>query len=578
MKLLIEDFPYPTEKVLGLLEDIKIYEQDGLCRIPYVGYFYNSSIKDCVFILPKVILDYHDDDRDDTIFGKFSPIDIIDIDESFRQERLKPEQCDFLYNFSTWIYRAISEFARINAALPEKQRSNIVHRKLFSDIKQNGSVTDGTLIDIILSLIRFANENRDFFMFTIKNIHSGHNKINWNKTIASKTAFFQKGNPFYIETINKKKQINFEEELLIIFYSILQYLKQQYGFLINIPVNYELINFPKFESYLNGLGRTKLLQIKYRYFSDKALRLWNLCYCFFARTEQMALHPDKTEYLYVSDFDIVFETMIDDLISDKDVPDALRNQRDGKIVDHIYRYPSLISPDNNIYYIGDSKYYKIGGSVHGYSVYKQYTYVRNILHFNRNLWLDNDETSAIAKGALPYVDKMTDGYDVTPNFFLSAEIDSKYRYSEAGIRLRKNNDGKSHSNTRHFNNRLFDRDTLWLSHYNVNFLYILNLFVSGRQRPRTEFNNRIRSEIRKNQITLLGELYEFYRFNFSDNASMEEFVSKNFRELSGKIFHFGDTLLLALKKGEQESEALKLKYQAYTLPYELRNPEENSIV
>lgn len=570
MKLLIEDFPYPADKIRGLLESHETCEYNGLCRISSVGYFYNPSIKDCVFVLPKVILDYHDDDREDTVFGKFSPIDLIDIDNTFRKECLNPEQRDFLYNFSTWIYRAISEFARLNDALPEKQRSRIVHRKLFSDTsKLNGPTTDCSLIDIILSLIRFANENRDFFMFAIKNIHSGHNKINWNKTIATKTAFIEKGTPHYIETINKKKKINFEEELLIIFYSILQYIKQQYGFPITIPVNYELIDAPKFECYLKGIGKSRLLLIKYKYFSDKTLRLWNLCYCFFSKMEQMAMNPDRTEHLFVSNFNIVFETMVDELISDKDLPGALKKQRDGKIVDHIYHYPSLISPANDIYYIGDSKYYKIGGGVHGHSEYKQYTYARNILHFNMDLWINNDDATAIAKGALPYVDKITDGYDVIPNFFISAEIDKEYSYSKHGISLRKNSDDKNYTETRHFDNRLFDRDTLWLSHYNLNFLYLLKLFVSSGQSTRDEFKHQIRDEFRKNLIAVLKEQYEFYKFDIDDETSMKNFVSENFRELTGKIFHFGNTLLLALKKGNNESESLKENYRDQIKPYAL---------
>ena len=118
--------------------------------------------------------------------------------------------------------------------------------------------------------------------------------------------------------------------------------------------------------------------------------------------EQMNSKPSESEYLFVSNYNIVFETMIDELISDKDIPSALRDQRDGKIVDHIYPYASLISSED-IYHIGDSKYYKIGGAVHGNSEYKQYTYARNVIHFNLNLWIRYGEAGARKRGALPYV-------------------------------------------------------------------------------------------------------------------------------------------------------------------------------
>lgn len=569
MKLLIEDFPYPADKVKGLLGGDQPFETDGFCRIPNVGYYYNSSIKDCVFVLPKVILDYNKDDHAETVFGNFYPTEIIDVDQSFRDEKLSVEQRAFIYNLSTWIYRSIAEFARINAELPEDQRSRIIYRKQFSNISLNGQNTDGTLIDIILSLIKFANENRDFFMFIIKNIHRGFNKINWSKTISTKQAIVHNGVPHYFEVVNKKKQINFDEELLILFFSILRYVRDKYGFPVNIPFNYELITGTKFESLLVGLGKARLLQIKYKYFSDKALQLWNLCYCFFAMSEQMAAKPSESEYLFVSNYNIVFETMIDELISDKNIPSALRDQRDGKIVDHIYPYASLISPEN-IYHIGDSKYYKIGGAVHGNSEYKQYTYARNVIHFNLDLWLRYGEDSARERGALPYVDPLTDGYNVTPNFFISAEVDKDYNYTNPGVHLRKNHDGKNYSVTRHFKNRLFDRDTLWLSHYDINFLYVLALFVSPNQSQRDDFKDEMRERFRRQIIELLKGKYDFYKFNSSDSTEMANFVNSNFRELTGKLFHFDDTLILALEKEEEDSPKLLEKYQSDFSKYEFQ--------
>lgn len=558
MKLLIEDYPYPAEMVRGLLGGDEPFETDGVCRISKVGYYYNPSIKDCVFILPKVILDYHKSEEEDTVFKKYNPVEIIDVDKAFRDEHLTPEQRDFIYNLSTWIYRAIAEFARIDSEQPEQQRTRIIYRKYFSNVSLNGQKSDSTLIDIILSLIKFANENRDFFMFIIKNIHSGFNKIHWNKTIVSKTAVVKNNVPHYLDVVNKKKQINFDEELLIIFYSILRYVKDKFGFPVNFIFNYDLITGARFESYLKGIGKARLLQIKYKYFSDKALKLWNLCYNFFARMEQMTANPSWSEYLLVSNFNIVFETMIDELISDINIPSELRDQRDGKIVDHIYSYVSLIS-HNNIYYIGDSKYYKVGGSVHGNSEYKQYTYARNVIYYNLDLFL-RFGNEAFKKGALPYIDTLTEGYNVSPNFFISAEIDKEYRYSVPGIHVHKANDGKNYAVSKHFANRLFDRDTLWLAHYDINFLYVLALFVSPYQSVRDEFKEDIRKRFREHFIGLLNGKYEFFIFKILTDE-MEDFVTLNFRELIGKIFHFNDTLILALEVGHPDSENIKNKYK-----------------
>lgn len=69
MRLLIEDFPYPSDSVRELLCEGDYRIAGDVCRVSKIGYYYNPLIRDCVFILPKVILDYHDNDSDDTVFG-----------------------------------------------------------------------------------------------------------------------------------------------------------------------------------------------------------------------------------------------------------------------------------------------------------------------------------------------------------------------------------------------------------------------------------------------------------------------------------------------------------------------------
>ena len=62
------------------------------------------------------------------------------------------------------------------------------------------------------------------------NQHSGPHKVNWTRTIASTNAIIQNGQPIYLNPVNKKRRINFDEELLIIFFSILNYIGDTYGF------------------------------------------------------------------------------------------------------------------------------------------------------------------------------------------------------------------------------------------------------------------------------------------------------------------------------------------------------------
>ena len=245
-------------------------------------------------------------------------------------------------------------------------------------------------------------------MYIIKNLHSGYDRINWRKTISHKTPILQDGTPIYVDVINRKKQINFDEELMVIFYSILNYISGNLGIIIPVECNYDLITGAQFEAYMEGLGETRLNAIKYKYFSDKDLKLWNLCYAFFQKTSGIQSSNDISDFLLIGSFEIVFESMIDALIGDPDLS-GIKSMDDGKIIDHIFRYHSPID-GKDIYYIGDSKYYAIGAEIGDESIYKQFTYAKNIIqyHFSGKL-----ETSG-------YRDTLTEGYNFTPNFFISA--------------------------------------------------------------------------------------------------------------------------------------------------------------
>lgn len=158
-----------------------------------------------------------------------------------------------------------------------------------------------------------------------------------------------------------------------------------------LNVNYELITGKRFDRYLNnGFGIRRLRQIKYKYFSDKALHLWELCYAFFEQSKQVRMNSHINEFLLVKNFNIVFEAIIDELVGDNSFPDRLnKNQDDGKEVDHMFLWNSLttVEPEKQVYYIGDSKYYKQKNEIGQKSIAKQYTYARNVIQWNLNLFL-----------------------------------------------------------------------------------------------------------------------------------------------------------------------------------------------
>lgn len=547
MRILIEEYQYKVSEVHDVVKGIDALENiEGKVSIHYVGYYYNALLDDCVFILPKVLL--RDVDGVELAFGKYLPSDIVNPDG---QEVLTKDERDFIYGFAVWIYRAIVVYKN-----GKNNDSTIVYQKKINQVGNGSKRKSNTFLDILLSLIQFNKDNKSFFFFVLKNLHAGYNKINWTRTISTTTAIIQDGNAIYLNPVNKKRIVNFDEELLVIFFSILNYIGDKYGFPKEINCNFDLITGRQFEKYLNGYGRVRLNQIKYKYFSDKALLLWKLCYAFFDKSHQIFVNTNQKEYLLVKSFHIVFESIIDALVGDNPLPDGMdKKQEDGKIVDHLFTAKSLIeSETSNTYYIGDSKYYKMSNELGKESVYKQYTYARNVIQWNINIFNDGKTPSS----GIKLRDDETEGYNIIPNFFISATMDEKYRYNIDGIKEtdRKNNRYMS----KQFQNRLFDRDTLLLFHYDVNFLFVLSLYARNNKGEQKEWKENIRSKFRTEVQNWLQQDFEFYAMRPLPSVDVKEYMETHFRQVLGKVytpFEEEDIFSLALDKKEQKSnEAL----------------------
>lgn len=413
-----------------------------------------------------------------------------------------------------------------------------------------------TFLDILLSLIQFNKDNKSFFFFVLKNLHSGLNKINWTRTISTTSAIIQGGDAIYLNPVNKKRKINFDEELLVIFFSILNYIGDTYGFPKEINCNFDLIKGKQFEKYRNGYGKVRLNQIKYKYFSDKALQLWKLCYAFFDKSHQIYVNTSQKEYLLVKSFHIVFEAIIDALVGDNPLPDGMdKKQEDGKIVDHLFTAKSLINDESsNTYYIGDSKYYKMGNELGKESIYKQYTYARNVIQWN----LDIFNSGRKPESGIKLRDDETEGYNIIPNFFISATMDEKFRYAIDGIKEtdRKNNRYIS----KQFQNRLFDRDTLLLFHYDVNFLFVLSLYARNNKEEQQQWKENIRAKFCSEIRNWLQQDFSFYAMRPLPSVNAKEYVETHFRQVLGKVytpFEEENIFSLALdKKDEKNNEAL----------------------
>ena len=554
MKLLIEGYLYRPEDVKGVLPDDTLWTPDQKVRIEYVGYFHNPQCRDFVFFLPKVLLEPRKIDgvEADRVFctekvpNGFAPEEIIDPERLAQASggRFDERQKAFLYEFAVWIYRVLSRFDETHAG------SEIILKRSETQAGsfRRRSVTN-TLLDVILALRRFAHDNRDYFLFKVKEKHSGTNKINWTRTIAKSAAVMTDGAPVYLNPRNKKRVIDFDEELLVIFYSILRYVGEKFGFPVSVNEGYELIVGEKFKRYLAGYGRTRLRQIKYKYFSDRDRALWELCFAFFDRAHRANVVSDREEYLLAKDFNVIFESVIDDLIGDGEVA-SFKAMKDGKEIDHLYVDESLTRRGGEAartFYIADSKYYKQGNALGEESVFKQFTYAKNMLQLDLDLFLGGDEASAGVKarraaferrGVGLMRDETTEGYDVIPNFFISATLPGNLSYECDGLSLHKDN--AEYRNV-HFENRLFDRDTLLVAHYDVNFLFVVSLYARAKASEKRRWKEKVRVLFRAKIQGLLQGRFDFYAMTPKADVDAEQFLRENFQVALGKVYApYGD--------------------------------------
>lgn len=623
MLLFIEGYPYKRD--YKIRENLTV--EDALSGVvshfnkkettyspEYVGYCYSKAADDVIFFLPKVVLtgkqakDEQEGNKiPDTIFGA-DPLKIIDfesekIEENFTEDD-KIKYKEFLSELSIWIYRTISVYKK-------EHDDNILESREIQSKTSGRKVKHNTLLDVIIALRDFNRNNQDYLTFIARNMHKGFNKIQWTKTISKSQALITNGTPVYIDPVNKKKVVNFDEELLVIYFSILRYISEVHGFSFDINLNYNLIPTKVLKNkYIEkNFGVKRLRQIKYKYFSDKALRIWDLCYAYFDREHKITMKVPEDDFLLAKDFQIIFELMIDKLVGGNEkaiLPKDLTDQKDGKLVDHMYIDNGLIVKSNLAeeltYYIGDSKYYKRGedGKVGlgEKSIYKQYTYARNVVQWNMNMFLGLLKKEV---GDQPQLrDDLTEGYNPIPNFFISAHIPDKEHSSE-GKFLSFEDDALHNEESiqlnRQFENRLFDRDTLLLCHYDVNFLFIVSLYGRDNKKRQDEWREKVREEFRRSIQETLNKLYSFYILQPRADMDCYGYIKENFHKLNGKLYRpqkNGNYLILALMKKEAEkidgilgkytsaeienNEALKQDLDGYFHRTDLEELEEDLII
>jgi len=412
-----------------------------------------------------------------------------------------------------------------------------------------------------MQLVDFFKEHDTIFTTITKENHSGNNNTSWQRTISRTQPYIdqQTQEPMYVQTINKKKELDTNEKLIILFYSVLNYLKREYHLKIDLgDLVYPILPAAKVGVMVSsGITPKEIKGNKSSYFREDLRELWKLLDAFFRYNRSN--DEQRKDLLVVGNFHIVFEAMIDKLLSDNDIPHDLKYQNDAKIVDHIYLDRSLTGSDSNIYFIGDSKYYKDANDITGVPLYKQFTYARNAIQYNvEQLYLKKavgeERLKALRyRDSIPldmkftgeelqrFRDSLTEGYNVTPNFFIRNGVpDGSINYADPQL---KANDKLKEDIQKQFEDRLFDRDTLLLREYYINLFFVMRAYATDE-----DWSAELHKIIRDDLVANLNRKYNFYRIYPKENPV--PFVWIHFHEIIGKAYRtelFADDIILAFE-------------------------------
>lgn len=555
MKILIEGEKYKVADLKDIFDDPKFFHQDGEeATILSVGYYNSYDKGELVYMLPKVFMT----DSENTVFG-ISKNELFSIDnsETFKHK----SEYNWIRQTSVYFYNSLLEFKSRN------NNSAIVQSSLTAILNTNLNYKEYSYLDLLLSIVNFFKKNKNQIIHKYIEYKSPRvNKVKWEKTIRKKIPLITKDKqPIYSIYNIKKKIQNNEEELLIYFFSILNHFNTEHNLFIKIDKSYNLIKGAKFKR-LQDNGLSKLRKIKYRYFNDTLRKMYHLCEIYFSKTDKGSIKKKKEEFISINNYNIVFEDMIEKLFSDpiieKKTEDGktlkhLKYNDDGKIIDHIFDYQSLLDT-SDIFYIGDSKYYKSDNTAGKVSKYKQFTYAKNVIQYNIDLL---NETGSYYTNNIRYRDEITEGYNITPNFFIYGYIND-YKNFETNELDEKGKIVKSF----HFADRLFDRDTLFVHQYKINFLYVLKAYSQFGHMKIEKFRLETKEKFRNNFIDFFSNKkseFEFYEFEKQD---LESFVDRNFRKINGKTFITKDKkLILAKHKKDHSLNQILNEFKPYKL-------------
>lgn len=526
MRIFIEGESYSLDILKPIFGD-KFYMPNGVNGIiDNVGY-YHSIDNEVIYLLPKVFID-----TKGLILNKY-PKDLFaenSIDDVIESQ----DELNWLKRFLIIFYKGLIEY-RVRYKNTIQSKGDVL--QLSSSLGEN----EYSFLDIVLSFVNFHKKNKNTILFIHKKQTSAkHKKVNWGKTVRKSNPFVTNGGiPIYSELNVKKKYIDTEEELLCMFYSVLNHLKTEYNFSIQIDESYTIAKGSAYEKLAANAPKI-LKKIRYKYFSDTLVKMYKLLELYFSKSNKVSIQNKNEDFIMVKYYHLIFEDMIDKLITSKiDTKETskgvslkkLKENKDGKIIDHLFEYDSLIDRDESIFYIGDSKYYKTNNEVQENSIYKQFTYAKNVIQFNIDLLNEGKKIN----NNIRYRDKVTEGYNITPNFFIQGVVTDIFNFDDDKLAI---DFDKGIKHSYHFKERIFDRDSLFVNHYSINFLFVLKSYTNKSSFELEKYRIEIHKKFRTNFVSYLKKqnLFKFYHTEFESKELLKQFIDTEFRNLTGRVY------------------------------------------
>lgn len=567
MLLFFEGYAYKTnllDRYFNKHTDcfVTLPKQDGYSKLVCVGYYYNADEDEHVYILPKVFIYKKEGENKVKAFGEIEldADDAIHVKKSNKRSTLLSDEWheDILYRLPLWLYSALKKYyqkKRDTRILDEEELLEVTaSRKEEKNLSQ---------LDIALAIDAFYKRHIDFFVFCYKESHKGYNKINWNKTVRKEHAIIKPRSAIYINHINRHKEVDYEEELIILFHNTLRYIYNNF-FVEKMPdTDYDLYSDREFERMIkSGIVKRHLRNIKENYYNETLVEMWNLLYKFHNEHHMSGSGKKNDDYLIARTFDRVFEDMIDELLSDP-LEEDFKNLKDSKTIDHLLLYQTMFDDCKNVYYIGDSKYYKPEDKPKGPSRYKQFTYAKNIIQMVID-WYRGGPTANYSNKKLNYIDKVTEGYNVTPNFFISGIVLPEYKYTSNVLKPVMKNGKFEEFHISHWDNRLFDRDTLFALMYDINFLFVLYSYINRSKSKKNKFKADAKKTFKRNFTEYLDDTYTFYTLTLKKehDKTLLQAIRECFYDIKGKVFmpYAGENMLImALNEKEYQDDSNETK-------------------